>query len=237
MKKNRSTSSSLSLHSEDANKDERNKSSIFVSKDLTKKLLDQLEDPLSVVSGALPDWCSIAPTFASFAFSHASRRLLLDRAAFGVSRAVFCQQETKVNVGPLRQRMASLRARAVELVTEAFSSDADDPTALQLQADELYGMEEALNARVAAQFRAQGWTEHALESAKAAIRRDHLLSDAASVMSRYACDTSLNKRRLEVRFEGESGFDAASGDEAGVTRGFYADIAEALYSCDYIAGV
>jgi hypothetical protein len=42
------------------------------------------------------------------------------------------------------------------------------------------------------------------------------------------CDASLHKRRLEVRFEGESGFVAASGDEAGITRGLYADIAEAL---------
>jgi hypothetical protein len=232
-----STSSNLSNDTLNRNKDEKVGNAMFVSEALTKKLLDQLEDPLSVVSGALPEWCSIVPSFASFVFSHTSRRLLLDRAGFGVSRAVFCQQESKVNVGPLRQRMASLRARAVELVTEAFSHDADDPTALQLQADELYGMEEALNARVAAQFRAQGWTEHALESAKAVIRRDHLLSDAALVMDRYASDVSLNRRRLEVRFEGESGFDAASGDEAGVTRGFYADVAEALLSCDHIAGV
>ena len=47
-----------------------------------------------------------------------------------------------MNVSRLRQRMTSLRARAVELVGEAFSGGAEDPTALQLQADELYGMEE-----------------------------------------------------------------------------------------------
>ena len=38
--------------------------------------------------------------------------------------------------------MTALRARAVELVGEAFSGGSEDPTALQLQADELYGMEE-----------------------------------------------------------------------------------------------
>jgi hypothetical protein len=38
--------------------------------------------------------------------------------------------------------MTTLRARAVELVGEAFAGGAEDPTALQLQADELYGMEE-----------------------------------------------------------------------------------------------
>jgi hypothetical protein len=39
-----------------------------------------------------------------------------------------------------------------------------------------------------------------------------------------------------VRFEGESGFDAASVDETGATREFYADVVEALLSCYHIAG-
>uniref|UniRef100_A0A7S1D0B9 HECT domain-containing protein n=1 Tax=Cyclophora tenuis TaxID=216820 RepID=A0A7S1D0B9_CYCTE len=133
--------------------------------------------------------------------------------------------------------MAALRSRAVELVGEAFSGGAEDPTALQLQADELYGMEEALAARVTAAFRAQRWQELSLDCAKAAIRRASLLADAASIMDRYAKDARVRHRRLEVRFDGESGFDAASGSEAGVTRGFYADVAEALVSCEHVSGV
>jgi hypothetical protein len=77
----------------------------------------------------------------------------------------------------------------------------------------------------------------ALNTAKAVVHRDLLISDAMSVMEQYSNDPRLNRRRLEVRFDGESGFDAASGDEAGVTRGFYADVAEALLSCDVVAGV
>lgn len=96
---------------------------------------------------------------------------------------------------------------------------------------------QALAARVRASFRAEGWEEKSLQVAKAVVHRDLLISDAISVMDQYSTDTRLNKRRLEVRFEGESGFDAASGDEAGVTRGFYADVAEALLSCDVVAGV
>ena len=76
-----------------------------------------------------------------------------------------------------------------------------------------------------------------LQVAKAAIHRESLLLDAMSVMDQYCGNSNLNRRRLEVRFDGESGFDAASGDEAGVTRGFYADIAEALMSCETVAGV
>lgn len=207
----------------------------FESKALTQRLTDQLDDTLAVVGGALPRWCVAAPTIVPCLFSYTSRKLLLERAAFGVSRSTLRQQEAKVNVGPLRERMAALRSRAVELVGEAFSGGAEDPTALQLQADELYGMEEALASRVTAAFRAQRWQELSLDCAKAAIRRATLLPDAASVMNRYAKDARVRHRRLEVRFDGESGFDAASGSEAGVTRGFYADVAEALLSCEHVS--
>lgn len=204
---------------------------------LSNKLVEQLENPVYVVGGALPEWCKIATSFAPHLFSYESRRALLERTAFGVSRGVFKQQEAKVNVGRLRQRMASLRARAVELVGEAFSGGAEDPTALQLQADELYGMEETLAMKVRAAFRAQNWSEHSLQVAKAVVRRDNLLFDAKEVLRKYAEDDNVRMRRLEVRFEGESGFDAASGDEAGVTRGFYADVAEALLSTEIVAGI
>mmetsp|Transcript_107411 Transcript_107411/g.160678 ORF Transcript_107411/g.160678 Transcript_107411/m.160678 type:complete len:1394 (+) Transcript_107411:1-4182(+) len=210
----------------------------FANGCLSRKLIEQLDDPLLVTGGLLSDWCFIAPCFSPKVFSYQSRRLLLERAAFGVSRSTLRQQESKVkDVGRFRQRMASLRARAVELVGEAFSGGAEDPTALQLQADELYGMEEALAAKVKANFRAARWEEHALQVTKAAVNRDALIGDAVSIMRQYANDKTLCRRRLEVRFNGESGFDAASGDEAGVTRGFYADVAEALLSCDFVAGV
>jgi HECT-domain (ubiquitin-transferase) len=209
----------------------------FSNSNLSRKLSAQLDQILCCVGSALPDWCLAAPSFAPHVFTYESRRLLLERSAFGPSRSALCQQEAKVNVGKLRQRMASLRARAVELVGEAFAGGAEDPTALQLQADELYGMEEALAARVRAAFRAVKWQEHALQVAKAAVRRDRLLADAAAVMESYTKDRSVCRRRLEVRFEGESGFDAAAGDEAGVTRGFFADVAEALLSMNIVAGV
>lgn len=61
--------------------------SLLVSKALTSKLLEQLEDPLSTVSGCLPLWCQIAPATSPHAFSHSSRKLLLERTSFGASRA------------------------------------------------------------------------------------------------------------------------------------------------------
>jgi hypothetical protein len=96
-------------------------------------------------------------------------------------------------------------------------------------------MEEALASRVTAAFRAQRWEERSLQCAKAVIRREMLLVDATNLMERYARDERMCHRRLEVRFDGESGFDAASGTEAGVTRGFYADVAEALLSSEHVS--
>ena len=87
--------------------------SVFTSKMLTQKLLDQLEDPLAVVSGALPEWCRVIPLVAPRVFSHESRRMLLERGTFGVSRAVFRQQENKVDVTGLRKRMEAIRQRAI----------------------------------------------------------------------------------------------------------------------------
>jgi hypothetical protein len=124
--------------------DEKNVS-VFVNERLSQKLTDQLESPLIVVGGAVPAWCVELPSFSPHVFTYASRKMLLERVAYGVSRSTLRLQEAKVNVGRLRQRMTALRARAVELVGEAFSGGAEDPTALQLQADELYGMEEVRN--------------------------------------------------------------------------------------------
>jgi len=217
--------------------DTSNSGSIFANQGLSQKLIKQIEDPLFVVGGIAPEWCLVVPAFAPNIFSYASRKLLLDRVAFGVSRSTLRQQDAKVKVARLRQRMTSLRGRAVELMADAFSGGVDDPTALQLQADELYGMEEALATRVRASFRAEGWEEMSLQVAKAAIHRESLLSDAMSIMEQYCTDPRLNRRRLECRFDGESGFDASYGDEAGVTRGFYADVAESLLSCDLVSGV
>ena len=197
---------------------------MFVSKGLMDKLLEQLEDPLAVVSGALPEWCRVIPVAVPRLFTHDARMTLLERGTFGVSRAVFRQQENKVDVAGLRSRMEAIRQRAIGLMQEAFSEDAEDPMALQLQADELYTLEESLKAQVEREFKKQRWAEHWLQSAKGTVRRECLLDDANVVMENYFSSAKGRRRRLEIQFEGESGFDASSGEQAGVTRGFYGDV-------------
>ena len=201
---------------------------MFVSLDLTDKLLRQLEDPLVVVSGALPDWVKVVPAICSSVFSLRARRILLERGGFGVSRAVFRQQETKVNVSDLRRRINAINARANALMEEAFSPDMSDPAAIQIQANELYNLEEQLRAQVATAFKRQRWAEHWLQSAKGVVSRENILSDGKQFMESYANNARANRRRLEIQFKGESGFDAAAGEQAGVTRGFYSDVARAF---------
>jgi hypothetical protein len=144
--------------------------------------------------------CFVAPSFVPRFFSYVSQRMLLERAAFGPSRSTLNQQEAKVNDGRFRQRMTSLRGQVVELVGEAFSVGAEDVIGLQLQADELYRIEELQVARVRAAFRAVKWQEHSLQVAKAEVRRDRLLTDAAVLMDSYTNDREVlsNTARCNV---------------------------------------
>lgn len=202
----------------------------FEVESLNQKLLNQLNDPLAVVCSSMPNWCTSLPSYFPIIFSHKTRRILLERAFFGVSRSTIRQQEAKVSVSALRAQMSRLRSRAVELMAEAFSGGASDPTALQHQADELYSLEEAIKAKISSVFAGQHWRERTLKRARAVVCRGSIVSDAAKIMENFVRGQRTKMRRLEVRFSGESGFDA-SDEEAGVTRGFYADLAEAFLSC------
>ena len=204
--------------------------SYFEVESLNQKLQTQINDSLAVVCNSMPGWCTSLPSLFPIIFSHKTRRLLLERACFGVSRSTIRQQEAKVSVSALRAQMSRMRSRAVELMAEAFSGSVSDPTALQHQADELYSLEEAIKAKISAVFAGQHWHERTLKRARAVVSRGNIVSDAAKIMENFARGPRTKMRRLEVRFLGESGFDA-SDDEAGVTRGFYADLAEAFLSC------
>jgi hypothetical protein len=56
-------------------------------------------------------------------------------------------------------------------------------------------------------------------------------------MERYTNVKPYLEDASRVRFYGESGFDAASGDETGVTRGFLCRCNEALISCEHMLPV
>ena len=58
---------------------DRNVENYFENKVLSRKLMEELEKPLLVVGGALPEWCFIAPAFSPRVFSYKVRKLLHER--------------------------------------------------------------------------------------------------------------------------------------------------------------
>nr|VZI46399.1 unnamed protein product [Spirometra erinaceieuropaei] len=64
----------------------------FISYAISRKLIRQLMDPLSVVSSTLPDWCFNLPRRLSVLFPYEVRLNLLTSSAFGVARSVIWLQ-------------------------------------------------------------------------------------------------------------------------------------------------
>lgn len=58
----------------------------FVSKKVTNKLLQQIQDPLVLSSGALPAWCEELNHSCAFLFPFETRQLYFSCTAFGPSR-------------------------------------------------------------------------------------------------------------------------------------------------------
>ena len=61
---------------------------LWVHRSLSDRLLQQLDDPLTVVSGALPAWCRLLPMLCPMMFTKQARLRLVRTNGFGISRAV-----------------------------------------------------------------------------------------------------------------------------------------------------
>lgn len=61
----------------------------FSSKKVTNKLLQQIQDPLVLSSGALPAWCEELTHSCPFLFPFETRQLYFSCTAFGPSRYSF----------------------------------------------------------------------------------------------------------------------------------------------------
>ncbi|VVC42226.1 Hypothetical protein CINCED_3A002842 [Cinara cedri] len=73
-------------------------SEIFNSKKMTNKLLQQIQDPLVLSSGALPSWCEHINLSYSFLFPFETRYLYFNCTAFGPSRSIVWLQSQRENV-------------------------------------------------------------------------------------------------------------------------------------------
>ncbi|XP_065207160.1 E3 ubiquitin-protein ligase HECTD1 isoform X3 [Planococcus citri] len=82
----------------------------FASKKVTNKLLQQIQDPLVLSSGALPAWCEELNHSCPFLFPFETRQLYFSCTAFGPSRSIVWLQ-TQRDVTVERQRVPSLSPR------------------------------------------------------------------------------------------------------------------------------
>ncbi|XP_017295892.1 E3 ubiquitin-protein ligase HECTD1 isoform X3 [Kryptolebias marmoratus] len=67
----------------------------FTSKKVTTKILQQIEEPLAVASGALPDWCEQLTSKCPFLIPFETRQLYFTCTAFGASRAIVWLQNRR----------------------------------------------------------------------------------------------------------------------------------------------
>eukprot|EP01103_Thecamoeba_quadrilineata_P015346 TRINITY_DN481_c1_g1_i1.p1 TRINITY_DN481_c1_g1~~TRINITY_DN481_c1_g1_i1.p1 ORF type:complete len:1638 (-),score=371.48 TRINITY_DN481_c1_g1_i1:6-4919(-) len=72
----------------------------FINEKLTSKLLRQLQDPLSLCTNSLPDWCRLLTHNFSFLFPYDCRRFFFYSTSFGISRALqTLQQRNELGLG------------------------------------------------------------------------------------------------------------------------------------------
>jgi len=180
--------------------------SLWSSHKLTQKLLHQLEDPLSVASGATPEWCDALTSLSPFLFSLDARRKLLESTAFGISHSVFWVQEQVAEVK--RAKLLQRRAQAERAAAEA--EETGDVEAVADAADRLAEVEDETNRDRIGQ----------LKSDIAKVKREGIVESAQKLMKIHATSSA----QLEVQFEGEDGFGK------GVTQNFYCAVAMELQS-------
>lgn len=88
-------------------------SDLFMSKKLTNKLQQQIQDPLVLSSNSLPSWCEHLNQSCPFLFPFETRQLYFSCTAFGASRSIVWLQSQRDSTLE-RQRMLGLSPRRDE---------------------------------------------------------------------------------------------------------------------------
>ncbi|KYN06757.1 E3 ubiquitin-protein ligase HECTD1 [Cyphomyrmex costatus] len=82
----------------------------FTSKKITNKIVQQIQDPLALAAGALPNWCEELARSCPFLLPFETRRLYFSCTAFGASRSIVWLQ-TQRDAILERQRTPGLSPR------------------------------------------------------------------------------------------------------------------------------
>jgi hypothetical protein len=158
---------------------------LLVNRRLDTRLLQQLDDALSIASGTLPAWCGALTSACPFLFELSSREKLVRCTAFGISHAMHWLQEEQVDES-LRRRLRDAE-RAMAHVNEMTGDNA------QRAYDRLMVVQEGIERQ-----RIGG-----LKSDIARVQRgDDMLRQAEELMKIHAGVT----RMLEVTWNRPLGF-------------------------------
>ena len=85
-------------------------SSRTISPKITNKIIQQIQDPLALAAGALPNWCEELARSCPFLLPFETRRLYFSCTAFGASRSIVWLQ-TQRDAILERQRAPGLSPR------------------------------------------------------------------------------------------------------------------------------
>lgn len=117
----------------------------FVSEKITAKLSRQLQDPLALCSGSLPDWCRVLTHHYSFLFPSESRRIYFNSTSFGIVRALHSLQQRNdslnisseqndLRVGRIsRQKVRVMRNRMLESAIKVMDLFAKSKAILEVE--------------------------------------------------------------------------------------------------------
>lgn len=88
---------------------QRSASETFMSKKITNKLMQQIQDPLVLSSNSLPDWCEHMNQSCPFLFPFETRQLYFSATAFGASRSIVWLQSQRDTTVDRRVMVSSPR--------------------------------------------------------------------------------------------------------------------------------
>ncbi|CAD7944556.1 unnamed protein product [Amoebophrya sp. A25] len=185
-----------------------NNARFWLNPKLDRKLRSQLDDPLSVITGALPWWVHTLARICPFLFSINTRKLLLKYTAFGQAFAIHWIQENKL--GPYLKRRQTLQTE--------LNAAAMDPRRTQTLSQDLSNVEEHI-------IRSNWWIG-SLQAVLTKMEKNDQIVDIASMAMQRLNMFPSSCRTMEVQFENETGFGQA------VTQSFYVELANRLIERD-----
>lgn len=116
----------------------------FVNNKITSKILRQLQDPLCLCSGALPNWCTLIATQYSFLLAFECRKLYCTCTSFGIARALQniqqnvqgsnSQRNNETRIGRIqRQKVRISRAQILESAKKVMELYGNSKAVLEVE--------------------------------------------------------------------------------------------------------